>query len=244
MIVAAISDLDSLGMDLEPFWDMIKKIKEPDLLLFAGDVYEYRSPEIYGLILDFIKLRKWKCPIVAVFGNREFDEDIDDIKKVCKKRITFLDDESVELKIKNEKVGIAGTRGSLDIPTWWQWKNVPKIKKTYVDRVSKIKDLLNNLETNIKVFLSHYSPTFKTLKGEDPKIYSVLGSKEYEKVIVNTKTTFAVHGHAHYGIPLAFVDSVPVFNVAFNVNKKIVEIDTNNLPKTGLHKFVKHEKRL
>ena len=239
MIINAISDLDALGMDLEPFWDILKKAKKPDLFLLAGDIYEYRSPEIYGLILDFLKLRKWKCPIIAVFGNREFDEDIDDIKKVCKKRITFLEDESIELKIKNEKVGIVGTRGSLDVPTWWQWKNIPGIKKKYKDRIEKIKDLLNNLKTDIKILLTHYSPTYKTLKGEDPDIYNVLGSKKLEKILKETKTTFAVHGHAHYGIPLAFVDSIPVFNVAFTVNRKIVEIDTNNLPKSGLVKFTK-----
>jgi len=238
MIVAAIADLDDFGMDLEPFWEIIRKVKEPDILLLGGDIYEYRSPEIYGLFLDFIKLRKWECPIIAVFGNREFDEDVDDIKKICKKRITFLDDESFKIKIKNEKVGIVGTRGSLDIPTWWQWKNVSGIKKTYKERVELIRNLLNNLETDIKILLSHYSPTYKTLKGEDPRIFGGLGSEKYEKVLVDTKTTFAVHGHAEYGTPLAFVDSIPIFNVSFNINKKIVEIDTNNLPRSGLKRFI------
>jgi len=239
MIIAAISDLDALGMDLEPFWNVLKKAKKPDLFLLAGDIYEYRSPEIYGLILDFLKLRKWKCPIIAVFGNREFDEDINDIKKICKNRIVFLDDDSIELKIRNEKVGIVGTRGSLDVPTWWQWRNIPSIKKTYKDRIEEVKELLNNLKTETKILLSHYSPTYKTLKGEDSDIYNVLGSKKFEKVLKTTKTTFAIHGHAHYGIPLALVDSIPIFNVAFTVNKKIVEINTNNLPKTGLAKFTR-----
>jgi len=40
-----------------------------------------------------------------------------------------------------------------------------------------------------------------------------------------------VHGHAHFGKELAFVDGIPVFNVAFPVNRKIVLIDTENLPK-------------
>jgi predicted MPP superfamily phosphohydrolase len=81
MIISAISDLDILGVDLEPFWDILKKAKEPDLLLFAGDMYDFQTPEIYGLILDFINMRKWKCPIVAVFGNHEFDEEIKEIKE-------------------------------------------------------------------------------------------------------------------------------------------------------------------
>ena len=238
MLISAISDLDTLGVDIEPFWDIIKIAKEPDLFLLAGDIYEYRNPEIYGLIIDFFKLRKWDCPIIAVFGNREFDEDIDEIKRICKKRIIFLDDESLELKIKNKKVGIVGTRGSLDVPTWWQSTHVPDIRKAYLERIKKCEELLENLKVDIKILLSHYSPTYKTLKGEDPRIYSGLGSKKFENVLIKTKTSFAIHGHAHYGIPLAFVDSIPVFNVAFEVNKKIVEIDPDNLPKPGLYKFI------
>jgi hypothetical protein len=46
-----------------------------------------------------------------------------------------------------------------------------------------------------------------------------------------------VHGHAHYGLPLAFVESIPVFNVCLEINKRLVEIDPDNLPKTGLKKF-------
>lgn len=237
MLVSAISDLDPLGMDLEPFWEMIKAAKEPDLFLLAGDIYEYRSPEIYGLILDFIKLKKWSCPIIAVFGNREFDEDIDEIKKICKNKIIFLDDESIELKIKNKRVGIVGTRGSLDMPTWWQSKHVPDVRKAYQDKIKKCEELLEKLKVDTKILLSHYAPTYKTLVGEDPRIYGVLGSKKFENILIKTKTSFAVHGHAHYGTPIAFVDSIPIFNVAFSVNRKIVEIDPDNLPKTGLHKY-------
>jgi Icc-related predicted phosphoesterase len=237
MIISAISDLDILGMDLEPFWDILKKAKEPDLLLFAGDMYEFQAPEVYGLILDFIKMRKWNCPIVAVFGNREFDEDIDDIKKISKKRIIFLNDESIELKIRDKKIGIVGSRGSLDAPTWWQYHHVSGIKDEYEERIDYIKRMLQDLRSDVKILLTHYSPTYKTLKGENQRLFSYLGSNKLEKVLVETKTDFAVHGHAHYGLPLAFVESIPVFNVCLEINKRLVEIDPDNLPKTGLKKF-------
>jgi len=239
MIISAISDLDPLGLDLEPFWDILKKARKPDLLLFAGDMYEFQSPETYGLILDFIKLIKWKCPIIAVFGNREFDEDIDDIKKICKNKIKFLMEESIILKIKNKKIGIVGSRGSIDVPTWWQFHNISDIKGIYKERIDNIRKLLEDLKSDIKIFLSHYSPTYKTLKGENQKLFPYLGTEKLEKIIIETKPTFVIHGHAHYGVPLAFVDSVPVFNVCFEINKKIVEIDSDNLPKSGLHKFTK-----
>ncbi len=239
MIITATGDLEELGTDLETFWDMLKKVRKPDLLLFAGDMYEYKTPEVYSLFLDFIKRIKWKCPIIAVFGNSEFDEDRDHIKKICKKRIRFLEDESIELKIKNKRVGIVGTEGSLDIPTWWQWRNIPDIKKSYNEIRENTRRLLKALKTDIKILLMHYAPTYKTLKGEDTELYGVLGSKKYEKILIETKPDFVVHGHAHYGIPLAFVGPVPVFNVAVTVNRKIVEIDTNDLPKAGLAKFTR-----
>jgi Icc-related predicted phosphoesterase len=239
MLISAVSDLDILGVDIEPFWEAMKEAKEPDILLLGGDIYDFRNPEMYGLIIDFIKLKKWKCPIIAVYGNHEFDEDLEDIRKICKNKITFLDDESIEFKIHDKRVGIVGTRGSLDAPTWWQSTHVPDIKKAYLERIKKCETLLDKLKVDTKILLSHYAPTYKTLTGESKNVYTVLGSKKFEEVLIKTKISFAVHGHAHYGIPLAFVDSIPVFNVAFNINRKIIEIDTESLPKPGLHKYVK-----
>lgn len=237
MIVGAISDLDVLGMELEPFWDVIKINDQPDLLLLAGDMYEFESPENYETILDFIDLRGWKCPIVGVFGNREFDEDKDIIRSVAKGRMTILDNESIVLNIGGKKVGIVGSKGVLDVPTWWMFANIPDIKDIHSDSRKKLEVLLNDLKCDIKIFLSHYAPTYKTLRGENKKIYGNLGSQKMEEVLTNTKTTFAVHGHSHYGIPLAFVNSIPVFNVCFLINRDIVKIDTDNLPKDGIHKF-------
>ncbi|MFH1229133.1 MAG: metallophosphoesterase [Candidatus Aenigmatarchaeota archaeon] len=239
MLISAVADLDILGMNIDPFFEAAKNAKIPDLLLLAGDIYEFRNPEIYGLLIDLFKLKKWDCPIFAVIGNREFDEDMDDVRKICKKRITFLDDQSIELKIAGKKVGIVGTRGALDSPTWWQSTHVSNIMKAYADRIRKCQNMLDDLKVDVKVLLSHYSPTYKTLVGENKNVYSGLGSKKFEDVLIKSKVSFAVHGHAHYGIPLAFVESIPVFNVAFEINRKIVEIDTDRLPKPGLHKFVK-----
>jgi Icc-related predicted phosphoesterase len=239
MLISALADLDILGMDIDPFFEASKNAKNPDLLLLAGDIYEFRNPEIYGLLIDLFKLKKWDCPIFAVIGNREFDEDMDEVRKICRKRIIFLDDEGVQLKIAGKRVGIVGSRGALDSPTWWQSTHVPNIMKAYSDRIKKCQTLLENLDVDVKILLSHYAPTYKTLVGESKSIYSGLGSRKFEEVLTKAKVSFAVHGHAHYGIPMAFVDSVPVFNVAFEINRKIVEIDTERLPKPGLHKFVK-----
>lgn len=239
MNIAAISDLDPLGFDMDPLLNMLKKAKKPDVFLLAGDIYEYRSPEIYGLFLDFLKMTGWKCPVIAVFGNREFEEDRDEIKKYCKGKIKFLEEEKTEIKIGDKTLGIVGTEGSLDTPTWWQFKHEKGISNVFDERREKVRKLLLGMKADVKLILSHYSPTYKTLKGEDSRIYGGLGSEKYEKVLVETGTDIAIHGHAHYGIPMAFVGSTAVFNVCFTINRKIVEIDPDNLPGTDNVGFAK-----
>lgn len=241
MIILAISDLDSLEGEYEQFWSLLEKAEEPDLFLIAGDMYVDDKHEKYKIILDYFERLGWKCPIVACFGNREFEQKHGEIRKICGAKIRFLDDESVEMKIKGKTVGIAGSKGCLDLPTWWQMKTNPQIRKFYRERAEKIRHLLAGLKTEIKILLTHYAPTYKTLKGENPNIYGGLGCSGLEKTLVETKTTFAVHGHAHLGSPLGFANSIPIFNVALPVNKGLTVIDTDKLPappKKGLNRFL------
>lgn len=241
ILISAIGDIHSPTY-FQTFWESMKSAHKPDLLLLAGDICEARKPEEYENVLKIIANKKWRCPIIACWGNTEFDQYRDKIKSIVGKKIIFLDDEIFTINIKNKLVGIVGTRGSLDQPTWWQLKNIKNIREIYkkrYEKVSKYLDYLNMLGCDIKIFLTHYSPTYKTMKGEDLDSYGGLGYKKFEDTIKETKPTFVVHAHVHNGIPLAFINSVPIFNVSLPVNKKIVEIDPFNLPKVGLSKFIK-----
>lgn len=235
MIIAATSDYDIPEFNIKTFIQALEGIKEPDILLFCGDMYDYRRPKRYKDIIEILDKIGWKCPAIAIPGNHEFEEDYAKIKENCGKRIIFIDDEALIIK---NKIGIVGSKGCLDQPTFWQMGNIVGIKDIYENRTAKIKKLLLELKTPVKILLTHYSPTYKTLMGESPTIYGSLGSKRFESILLETNVTFAIHGHAHYGIPLAFIKNIPIFNVAYPVNKKIVEIDTDKLPKTGLQKFV------
>ncbi len=238
MIIAAVGDLDPLRGNYEPFLEALQNAKSPALLLFAGDMYERSQPDNYGIILDLIDKVKWDCPTVAVFGNREFEQEYDKIKEICGERIRFLVDESLVIKISGKEIGIVGSKGCLDNPTWWQLTNIPGIREMYKQRAQRLAELLKALRTEIKILLTHYAPTHRTLKGENPNAFGGLGYKGLEDALLEAKATLAVHGHAHFGTQQAFIDSIPIFNVAFPVNKKIVEIDLGNLPKAGLAKFV------
>jgi Icc-related predicted phosphoesterase len=242
MIILAVSDLDSLEGHYEQFWNILQKAEEPEIFLMAGDMYAEDDPSKYEIILEYFENLGWNCPIIACFGNREFEQRYDEIIRIAGYRIDFLDDEPIVVEAEKKKVGIVGSKGCLDQPTWWQMKTIPNIRKIYRERTERIREMLLGLDTDTMILLTHYAPTYKTLKGEKRSAYSGLGCKALEKIIVDTKATFAVHGHAHLGTPLAFARSTPIFNVALPVNRGLTKIDTNNLPsppKRGLGKFFK-----
>ncbi len=241
MIILAVSDLDSLEGDYGQFWSLLEKAEEPDLFLMAGDMYVDDKPENYETILGYFEKLGWKCPIIACFGNREFEQRYDEIRNICGSRIKFLNDEFVELKICGKTIGIVGSKGCLDQPTWWQIRTNPNIRNFYKGRAEKIRQLLAQAKADLKILLTHYAPTYETLKGEDTRIYGGLGCMEFEKILIETKASFAVHGHAHLGSLLGFAGSIPIFNVALPVNRGLAKIDMDNLPqprKKGLNRFL------
>lgn len=238
MKILACSDVHS-PVYYEDFLKSVEKINEKiDLILLAGDMTE--RDLIEKEIEEYRKIQnaffgKFFAPIIAVFGNTENLEYRETLKKEIS-NVKFLDDAYMELKVGEEKVLIYGTSGSLDEPTKWQKIHIPNIQQIYKTRITKAESVLKSY-SGTKILLTHYSPTYKTLEGENPLFYQNLGSIEFEKVILETKPNLVVHGHAHYGSKFAWVDKVPVFNVAFPLNKSVVIIDTEKI-RPGLQKFV------
>lgn len=236
MIIAAVGDVHSPRY-YDEFVRAIDTIKaKPDLFVIVGDMVNRGSLEEYDKVYNVL-FGKINCPIAAVFGNNEFQEIRAKIKQKYPE-IKFLDDESSVVQVGKAFVGIVGTTGSLDTPTPWQKKNVPDIEKIYKDRIATVDSLLQKLLTNFKLLLMHYSPTYRTLQGENPMFYSSMGSKLYEKVIWERKPNIVMHGHSHRGTKQAWIDTVPVFDVALPLNGDIVIIDTEKDLKPGISKFV------
>ncbi|MCD6371706.1 MAG: metallophosphoesterase [Candidatus Aenigmarchaeota archaeon] len=235
MIIASTADIHS-PIYYEEFVRALDEINvKPDLFLIAGDIIDRGKIEECEKIQNAF-FGKITCPIVACFGNNEYNELREEIKKKLK-NIRFLDDQSIILEIGGISVGIFGTTGSLDEPTRWQRANIPNIERIYMLRYQLAEKHMERLLTEVKILLTHYAPTYKTLEGENPRFYGSLGSKIYENIIINKKPTLVIHGHSHRGSKFAWVNSVPVFNVAFPLHRKIVIIDTEKL-KPGLLKFV------
>jgi len=240
MKILATSDVHS-PIFYQDFVRAINSISEGekiDLIILAGDMVERdlidKEIEEYRKIYNSF-FGKFFVPIVAVFGNTEFDEYRERIKNEIN-GIRFLDDQAFEIKIGNENVLIFGSTGSLDEPTKWQQSHIPNIRQIYKTRAEKARSYLKNY-SGFKILLTHYAPTYKTLDGENPHAYPSLGSLEMEKIILETKPNLVIHGHVHHGTKFAWVDTVPVFNVTFPLSKNLVIIDTEKL-KPGLQKFI------
>ncbi len=237
MLIAATSDIHS-PKNFEFFVRAVDTIQlNPDIFFLCGDIVDKGNVDEYSKINNTL-FGKFNCPIIACFGNSEYGKETTDIIKERYKEITFLEDESIVLDIRNKKVGIIGTKGSLDRPTFWQSRNLPGIEDEYRLRIQKIRDLLANLECDTKILLTHYAPTYKILDGENPYSYPELGSAELEKVILELKPDIVICGHAHKGRKQTWLNGIPVFNVGLMLNGKIVVIDTEKDLKHGIEKFI------
>ena len=221
MLVAATGDIHH-PMYTDQLLDSLRTLEtNPDLFLVAGDVLRPGDVSDYQVVISSI-MEYLSCPIVATFGNTEFQED----RKLIRHQnpgVTFLDDESTHLTIQNQDLLIVGSTGSLDRPTSWQKRNIPFINEIYRARVETVSKLLSE-EADLKILLTHYAPTYLTLKGENPSSFPWLGSRRYERVIRENRPDVVVHAHAHNGTAKASLNGIPVFNVSLPLNGRVVLI--------------------
>ncbi len=224
MLIAGVSDIHSPKY-LEDFISAMDRIPEPDLMLICGDiVYRGRHKEVRRV--ESIIESRISCPVIGCPGNEEYD--MEEVKRYSE-IIHFLQDEGVKLRIDGRTVGIVGSKGSLDEPTWWQKRNIPGIEEEYRRRVGKLKYLLEEMTADIKILMTHYAPTYFTLKGEKRDAFSMLGSVRIEEIIRETMPNLVIHGHAHrgmrYGEIATLFRNIPVYNVALPLNHRITSIE-------------------
>lgn len=237
MIIATTGDIHSpryFEQFVKAMDNFRVELTKPDVFLLAGDMIQAGNVKEYQRVYNAL-FGKITCPIVACFGNDEYEQNWSIIKQQ-NPDIKFLDDESLTLKIDKTSVGIVGTKGSLDRPTWWQRTNIPGIWDKYRERVDVVEKLLSDLKTDVKILLIHYPPTYKILEGERPQGYLEMACSSLERVLIKQKPDLVITGHSHRGKKHVWIDTVPVFNVAFMLNERIVIIDTEKL-KPGLEKF-------
>ncbi|MCX8184876.1 MAG: metallophosphoesterase [Sulfolobales archaeon] len=195
--------------------------EELHAVLLAGDIIDRGDTSGMELVLREVALRFRDIPIVSIFGNDEYHE-IEDYLIKNFNYVIWLNDSVTILKTGGISIGIVGSRGSLDKLTYWQSKNMPQLETVYRRRVKVLRKLIEEVSkvSDFVVLLTHYAPTYQTIRGEPEKIYPYMGCRQLEEVLRETKPDVAIHAHAHNAtVTEAVIGLTKVYNVSLPARK-------------------------
>lgn len=194
--------------------------EKADLLLLAGDLTQTGHPEEMKVLAECLKI----CPVpmVAVLGNHDYHVDqVEGVTKILYDvGVSVLEGNSVTINIRNEKVGIAGSKGFGGGFVGACGSDFGEVEMKHFIRHSKqnaqiLENSIKDLESDYKIALMHYAPTTQTLAGEKKEIYPFLGSYYLAEAVDYGKADICFHGHAHHGIERGETPGgCPVRNVA------------------------------
>lgn len=86
------------------------------------------------------------------------------------------------------------------------------------------------------MLITHYAPTFLTVKGEPERIYPFMGSQLMEKVVKEVKPDVVIHAHAHNArVVEASIGSTKIYNVSLPARKGITQVEIQ--PRKTLESF-------
>jgi Icc-related predicted phosphoesterase len=215
--IAAVGDLHFDGSSAGSLRDLFADVhRSADVLALCGDLTTHGRPEQMKAFVN--ELAGVQVPIVAVLGNHDHEsgaaEECSDI--LCAAGVEVLDGTNVVI----EGIGFAGTkgfaggfgRGSLGP---FGEDLIKEFVNAAVEEALKLEKALQQLRTETRIVLLHYSPIEETVVGEPPVIYPFLGSSRLLQPIETHGADVVFHGHAHHGALHATTPSgIPVYNVA------------------------------
>lgn len=231
MRIAAVGDIH-FGVDAEgtlrPHLERLAD--EADALLLAGDLSRRGKPEEAEALVE--EITPLQVPTVAVLGNHEFESDrVDEFRKTLEAAdIVVLEGESTVIETRRGTLGVAGTVGfGVGFPGASCADFGEREMKMFVARSREtartLAEALDELQTDVTVSLTHYSPVRDTLVGEDPEIFPFLGSYHLGEAIDGAQVDIAFHGHAHHGVEKGTTPGgVPVRNVAQPVLRQAYKV--------------------
>lgn len=194
-----------------------------DILLLCGDLTDYGLPEEAEILIRDLQTTV-KIPIVAVFGNHDYESDKRD--ELCdifqSAGITILDGDSCEI----EGIGFAGVKGfaggfGRGALGHWGEPAIKTFVQEALNEALKLESAMARLKSPHKIAVLHYAPVQATVEGEPPVIYPFLGCSRLEDPLNRYAATAVFHGHAHNGTPEGRTSAgIPVYNVSRSLLEK------------------------
>ncbi|AVL26289.1 hypothetical protein NBRGN_104_00390 [Nocardia brasiliensis NBRC 14402] len=205
MRIAAVGDVH-LGVDSHGLWrPTLRELPEhADILLLAGDLTRHGTVEEAKVVAtEFAELG---VPVVAVLGNHDYHSDAEDeiTTLLVEHGITVLEGSSVTFDVHGRTLGVAGTKGfgggfAGKCASIFGERQMRDFSCHTVALADSLAAALAELDTDVTVALTHYSPVSDTLHGEPREIYPFLGSYLLGEAIDAHAADLALHGHAHAG---------------------------------------------
>lgn len=233
MKIASVGDVHVKEKYDESVAHYFQKINnEADLLCLCGDLTDHGFPKEAETLINYLK--DLDIPIVAVLGNHDFDQDLQE------EILEVLEDGNVKMLQENtyimENIGFAGVKGfaggfgKYAMPMFGEALN-KKFVQEGIDEALLLDQTMTSLQRNEQVTqivaLTHYSPIAATVQGEPEQIFPFLGSSKLENVIDNRQATVTFHGHAHYG---SFSGQTAQKHPVFNVSKPVLQKEGHENP--------------
>jgi Icc-related predicted phosphoesterase len=222
--IAALSDLHitraSRGL-LAPL--LVQAAQTADIIVICGDLTDHGTLEEGEVLVR--ELGHIHLPIVAVFGNHDFESghasELGHL--LLDAGVKLLEGEATELL----GVGFAGVKGFCGgfgrhaLGPWGE----PAIKsfvREALDETLKLEAALARLRSPRRIAVLHYAPIVGTVEGEPREIYPFLGTSRLEEPLVRYPVSAVFHGHAHTGSPEGRLSNgVPVYNVALPLLRRL-----------------------
>jgi len=227
MRIAAVADIHSPRYVRE-FEQALASCATPDLFLLAGDIIDQNAAAEYPRVVSLIRDSLGSSfPIVGCFGNQEYTETRKDISALVTPEAILLDEKDLILTVDDTRVGIVGTQGSLNEPTSWQRRNIPRVRMEFERRAQRAEMLLQRVRPRVDrvILLMHYGPCADTCRGESEQSLPWVWSKRFQEVVEKERPDLVVHGHAHRSVVHeAWIGETLVLNVSFPAVGRITEI--------------------
>jgi Icc-related predicted phosphoesterase len=234
--IAAFGDLHIWGPIPNGLIDAFDSLRDrADVLVIAGDITNN------GLVVQAERaaalLRRARVPIIAVFGNhdRRLPRRRRYLDLLREAGVTFLDGTTFEMG-DQIRVGFAGVQGSgggfwpLEGPDTIPRRAAQALAVRGRREAARLDAALSSLTTDVKIVVTHVSPTMTTLGNEPRFKFFLLGSSELSQVIDRHDVDLVLHGHVHRGNTYGQTPGgTTVRNVAKNVCREIVYFDAQDL---------------